>query len=99
DLVICDPPSFSRSKTSGVFRIEKDFEALLDQLTKVTHKGGRILFALNFEGWTVEDFASRLRQWLRHSKAGRLLPTPSPDWDFELPGVERQMKSAFIEKT
>lgn len=98
DLVICDPPSFSRSKTGGVFRIEKDFEALLDQLKDVTRPGGRILFALNFEGWTVEDFAKRLNKWLEKTKAGRLLPAPTPDWDFELPGSKRQMKSAFIEK-
>ncbi len=98
DLVICDPPSFSRSKTGGVFRIDKDFESLLNQLNTVTRPGGRILFALNFEGWTVEDFAKRLKKWLVQSKAGRLTPAPTPDWDFELPGAKRQMKSAFIEK-
>lgn len=99
DLVICDPPSFSRSKTGGVFRIEKDFEALLDQLNAVTRPGGRILFAMNFEGWTLETFAKRLNKWLAKTKAGRLKRTPTPDWDFELPGTDRQMKSAFIEKT
>lgn len=98
DLVICDPPSFSRSKTGGVFRIEKDFEVLLDQLNAVTRPGGRILFAMNFEGWTVETFAKRLNKWLAKTKAGRLKRTPTPDWDFELPDTDRQMKSAFIEK-
>lgn len=98
DLVICDPPSFSRSK-AGVFRVEKDLESLLDLLAAVTKPNGTILFALNFEGWTLNDFATRLNAWSNRTRFGKLLRAPSADWDFELPGEERQMKSAFLVKT
>jgi 23S rRNA (cytosine1962-C5)-methyltransferase len=94
DLVICDPPSFGRSK-SGVFRFERDFNGLIRQLAAVTAPGGVILFATNFEGWDIDTFTERASCGLEtHSMAIR--PTPSPDLDFELPRQNRNMKSAFF---
>ena len=96
DLVICDPPSFSRSK-EGLFRIEKDFDGLFMQLMKVVAPGGRLLFSSNFEGWEIEDLAKRAEKALeKHEFSAKLGPTPSPDWDFELPHHPRNMKSLFV---
>ena len=96
DLVICDPPSFSRSK-EGLFRIEKDFDELFLQLMKVVAIGGRLLFSSNFEGWELGDLAKRAESALAKNKIrARLSATPSPDWDFELPHQPRNMKSLFV---
>lgn len=99
DLVICDPPSFGRSKL-GVFRIDKDFDSLLEALVDVTAPGGRILFSSNYEAWSTEKFAARVLEWSTKTKRRlRLAPTPAPDWDFELPRQPKNMKSFFIDPT
>lgn len=95
DLIICDPPSFGRSK-SGVFKIEKDFDELVSQILAVTSPRGRVLFSLNFEVWSEADLAGRLQKVLARFPKRRLERTPSADWDFELPRVPRNMKSFFI---
>lgn len=95
DLVICDPPSFSRSD-SGIFKIEQALESLIIDLINVTKVGGRVLFSTNYEGWTEEMLEAKLRQII--PKDCTLLSTPSPDWDFELPNRPRNMKSVFIMK-
>lgn len=96
DLIICDPPSFGRSK-EGVFRIEKDFPELLSSLLSVTAPGGRILFSANFEKWSIDEFATRTLSHLSSLRVRtEITRTPTPDWDFELPRQERNMKSFFI---
>jgi 23S rRNA (cytosine1962-C5)-methyltransferase len=99
DLIICDPPSFGRSK-AGVFRIEKDLDGLIEQLLDVLSPKGRVLFSINYEAWDEAGLCERLDRALkkskRHSKA-RLARTPSADWDFELPGEPKNMKSVFLE--
>lgn len=98
DLVICDPPSFGRSK-SGVFRIEKDFPELMTALLEVTAPGGRILFSNNVEKWTLQDFTSRTMTAAKNSgHSVRLIPTPSADWDFEVPRELPILKSFFVER-
>lgn len=94
DLVICDPPSFSRGP-EGVWRIEKDFASLIDKLLKVTSRGGRILLSSNYEGWDLEKYSAKVREAV--GRKGTLLPTPSADWDFELPRENPNMKSLFID--
>ncbi|MCC7374130.1 MAG: class I SAM-dependent methyltransferase [Verrucomicrobiales bacterium] len=44
DVVVLDPPTFSQSKESGVFRAEKDFDVLVASAGRVLKPGG-ILFA------------------------------------------------------
>lgn len=93
DVVICDPPSFGRSK-SGVFKLEKDFGALVQSCLDVTAAGGRLLMSSNFENWDEKEFAKRVDAACPRS--ARLERTPSPDWDFELPHHKRNMKSLFV---
>lgn len=103
DLVICDPPSFSRSD-DGIFKINVDVHELISDLIKVTTPGGRILFATNYEGWSESQFILQIQASV--AAHGTLSPTPSQDWDFELPkattsrresGSSRNMKSVFID--
>jgi len=100
DLVICDPPSFSRSE-AGVFKIERELENLLRSLVDVTAPGGRVLFATNFEGWDADALEARTRAFCSAQREFRLRleRAPSPDWDFELPSGPRNMKSFFVRVT
>lgn len=100
DLVICDPPSFSRSD-NGVFRIEAELESLLKACADVTASDGRILFATNYEGWSHYDFIQRVNAFAQsYSRTAKKTitaeRTPSPDWDFEMPREPRRMKSVFL---
>jgi 23S rRNA (cytosine1962-C5)-methyltransferase len=95
DLIICDPPSFSRSKT-GLFRIEKDFESLLTSLLDVLAPQGTLLFASNYEAWSIDDFETRAKKIVSSRKGLNLRATPPADWDFELPHRPSNMKSFFV---
>jgi 23S rRNA G2069 N7-methylase RlmK/C1962 C5-methylase RlmI len=94
DLIIIDPPSFSRgTKKIKPFKIEKDYKSLLDLSFKVLAPNGKIFFSTNFEKWSLEEFKKRVLSvcpqhcnfdWLAH------------EWDFELPPFEPKMKSVLI---
>ncbi|MES2855684.1 MAG: class I SAM-dependent methyltransferase [Bdellovibrionota bacterium] len=97
DLVICDPPSFGRSKTS-VFKLEKDIGGLIASLLAVTASGGTILFSVNFEAWENDEFIKRVREATANTgRKAKLAAAPPPDWDFELPHTPRNMKAVLIE--
>jgi 23S rRNA (cytosine1962-C5)-methyltransferase len=95
ETVICDPPSFARTNTRGkssVFRIETEFADLLKACAQVASK--RILFSINYEQWSHDEFAERAQKALPGKKVTR---APSPDLDFELPRQTRNMKAIVIE--
>jgi len=95
DLVICDPPSFSRGR-EGVFKLERDLTGVLREAMAILAPGGNLLVSTNYEGWSK----SRFDQILRGALPGkfRFRPPPPPDWDFELPGEERILKSLLIQR-
>ena len=71
DLIILDPPTFSRDDKGKVFRVEKDYGRLFDLATACLTPGGRILASTNYRGMSVADFSRQL-------KGARLEPTPMP---------------------
>ncbi|MES2962656.1 MAG: class I SAM-dependent methyltransferase [Bdellovibrionota bacterium] len=97
DFVVCDPPSFSRSK-SGLFRLDKDFDELLASCLAVVSSGGTLLFSCNYEGWSEEEFHARVKFAVTSAPRSnvRFSRTPSPDPDFELPREAHNMKSILI---
>lgn len=101
DVIVCDPPSFARTNTRGkssVFRIESEFEDLLIGCLKIANAGTKILFSTNYEQWTLDQFAERAQTAIKTaSSKARVVATPSPDLDFELPRQPRHMKSLVIE--
>lgn len=92
DLILCDPPSFGRSK-EGVFQIQKAFPELLDLCLSVLEPDGRLLFSTNYEQWTTEDLRAQITK--RHRRAV-VEPTPRPGLDFERPHEEPLMKSILV---
>lgn len=94
DFILCDPPSFGRSK-EGVFQIQKNIPELLDLIFSCLNPGGRCLFSTNYEQWTKDDLRQLISKQLRQKVSFVELPTSG--LDFERPGTEPLMKAvAFI---
>ncbi len=99
DLIVCDPPSFSRGP-EGIFRIEDQIGAMLELLNKVLAPQGYILFSCNYEKWSQEKWNEILQKEISKKRLPlKITNTPSPDWDFELPKEDRILKSSFLIKT
>jgi 23S rRNA (cytosine1962-C5)-methyltransferase len=93
DLVICDPPSFSRSR-DGVFKIERDLEEVLQGIDQILAPQGQILLSTNFEKWKAEGFTRRAQSALPDYIKMEL---PQPDPDFTTDG-EPLMKAVALAK-
>ncbi len=63
DLIVCDPPSFARSR-EGTFRIERDLGSLLAQIETVLAPDGTLFFSTNYEKWDKTDVHRYVRQTL-----------------------------------
>lgn len=96
DLIICDPPSFSRDKKGNIFRVEKDFEVLLSAACKVLSPNGAILFSTNYEKWTAERWGSELEKALAAEHL-EITEKFSFAWDFET-HLDRHMKAFLLIK-
>ncbi|MGA7130391.1 MAG: class I SAM-dependent methyltransferase [Chthoniobacterales bacterium] len=90
DIVILDPPTFSRSRASGVFRAEKDYVALLERALRVIEPSGTILCCLNAHHISAGEFRYLLKSSLPPS-AG-LLQMPMPE---DFPGSD-YLKSFWV---
>ncbi len=64
DLVVLDPPTFSRSRTSGVFRAEEDYGGLLERALRVAAPDGILLCCLNTHQVSTAHFRDILRNRL-----------------------------------
>jgi 23S rRNA (cytosine1962-C5)-methyltransferase len=60
DVIILDPPTFSRSKESGVFQAEKDYGALAAAALPLLKRGGILFASTNAAGFAPEEFLETL---------------------------------------
>jgi 23S rRNA (cytosine1962-C5)-methyltransferase len=88
DLVICDPPSFSRLER-GVFRIEDEIEGLLKLVLQV---GEQVLFSTNSESLFIDDIRKIILKINKNADVTSL----QPSLDFESPGEPAGLKSFLI---
>lgn len=95
-VIVCDPPSFGRSK-SGVFSISKNFDELMINALYCLERNGLLLFCTNYEKWNTGDLHLRLTK-LKREFSFKILPAPSQGMDFELPDQESLMKSIILRK-
>src|SRR5271165_3863323 len=61
DLIILDPPTFSRDRRSRVFRVQDDFGGLADRAAACLNRNGLLLCSTNFRGMTFSEFLRILR--------------------------------------
>jgi 23S rRNA (cytosine1962-C5)-methyltransferase len=69
DVIILDPPTFSQSKESGVFRAEKDYGKLVTAALAALKPGGVLLASTNAAELPPEDFLADVSAAIR--AAGR----------------------------
>jgi 23S rRNA (cytosine1962-C5)-methyltransferase len=80
DLVVIDPPSFSRSK-EGTFRVRQDLPALARQASELLAPGGRLFVSSNHEAWPLDAFEAELSRALEGTGLLRER-LPDPPFDF-----------------
>lgn len=61
DIVVLDPPTFSQSKASGTFRVEKDYGKLVTAALAVLKPDGVLLASTNAADWAPEAFVAAVR--------------------------------------
>ncbi len=93
DLIICDPPSFGRTK-DGVFKLESAFAELIKNCWESLEKDGELLFCCNLEKWDMEALQAKIRKLLPRAKVCPALT----GLDFELPNQEPLMKAFWLQK-
>jgi 23S rRNA (cytosine1962-C5)-methyltransferase len=83
DCVLLDPPTFSQSKQSGVFRTERDYGKLVGAALPLLKLGGVLFASTNTASWPPEAFIQAVESAARTGKRKILkshyLPQP-PDF-------------------
>jgi 23S rRNA (cytosine1962-C5)-methyltransferase len=91
DIVVLDPPTFSRRRTSGVFRAEKDYGALLERALRVMESDGTLLCCLNAHHVSATEFKYILKNSLPSPIDVQQMPMPE-----DFPGSD-YLKSFWVQ--
>ncbi len=94
DLIICDPPSFGRTKTT-LWRIEKDLPDLILKMWSCLEIAGQIMFTCNYEQWTLLDLEIVFKKTLPAGNFS-ITPLPKKTIDFELSESTQNLTKGFI---
>ena len=62
DVILLDPPTFSRSKESGVFQAEKDYGQLVTAALPLLQSGGVLFASTNAAEWPAEEFLASVTE-------------------------------------
>lgn len=65
DVIVLDPPTFSQSKQSGVFRVTKDYGRLVQAALRLLRPGGVLFVSTNAAEWAAADFLASVNQAVR----------------------------------
>ncbi len=84
DLVILDPPTFSRNKKGKVFSVKKDLDRLVLAGASVLRPGGSLFFSTNYSQWQTKDLQTRIDKTLSVHLPVRFDKTPPVPEDFHL---------------
>jgi 23S rRNA (cytosine1962-C5)-methyltransferase len=83
DGILLDPPTFSQSKVSGIFRADKDYGKLLQTALPLLKPGGVLFCSSNAADWAPDAFLKVLGQTIagsgRRIAAQHYAPQP-PDF-------------------
>ncbi len=82
DVIILDPPTFSRSKIGKAFQVERDFETLLLAALELTERESRILLSTNCGTLNKHALAVMARFALKASRRSGTLHQEAPLPDF-----------------
>jgi len=82
DVIILDPPTFSRTKGGDAFHVEKDFEEIIAAALDLIERNGRILLSTNCETLKERALERMARYCLKLSRRSGTLHRQSPPVDF-----------------
>ena len=68
DVVILDPPTFSRSKGRGTFQVEKDYGKLVAAALPLVRPQGVLFAATNAATWRPEEFLATISEAIHSAK-------------------------------
>jgi 23S rRNA (cytosine1962-C5)-methyltransferase len=68
ELIILDPPTFSRSKEYGSFQVERDFDSLVQLALPLLKPGGVLFSSCNASAWRPESFLEEIRSAIHGAK-------------------------------
>jgi 23S rRNA (cytosine1962-C5)-methyltransferase len=94
DLVILDPPTFSRDKDGKVFTIETGFPALISAAESILSKTGALFCSTNQRNLLPDSFHRLILQGLRKPAVWSIANRPMPA-DFN---GEQYLKSCWVER-
>ena len=82
DMIILDPPTFSRTKGGDAFHVEKDFEEIIAAALELIERDGRILLSTNCETLNEQALERMARYCLKLSRKSGVLHRQPPPADF-----------------
>jgi 23S rRNA (cytosine1962-C5)-methyltransferase len=82
DMIILDPPTFSRTKGGDAFHVESDFEELIVSALELIERDGRILLSTNCETLNEQALERFSRYCLKLSRRSGALHRQPPAVDF-----------------
>src|SRR5262249_23915913 len=82
DMIILDPPTFSRSRTGKAWQVEHDFERLLLAALELADRQAKILLATNCKKLNVRTFEVMGRFCLKATRRAATFQSPGPLPDF-----------------
>ena len=82
DMIILDPPTFSRTKGGPAFHVEKDFEELISAAMEVSDRDARILLSTNCATLSEQALERMARYCLKLTRRTGTLHRQSPPRDF-----------------
>ena len=74
DVIVLDPPTFSQSKESGVFRAEKDYGRLVSAALALLKSRGVLFASTNAADWPPEEFLAEVQKAINGAKASHSAP-------------------------
>jgi 23S rRNA (cytosine1962-C5)-methyltransferase len=82
DMIILDPPTFSRTKGGAAFHVEKDFEEIIAAAMELIDRGGRILLSTNCGTLNERALERMARYCLKLARVSGALHRQPPPVDF-----------------
>jgi 23S rRNA (cytosine1962-C5)-methyltransferase len=86
DMIILDPPTFSRTKGGAAFHVERDFEELIATALELTDGNSQVLLSTNCEGLKVQALERMARYCLKLRRRNGAFHRQPPPVDF-VPGT------------
>ena len=82
DLIVLDPPTFSRNQSGDAFQVQRDFDRLVTLALEVAAPGASLLLSVNHSSMRVADLEQAGRRALKMTgRGGRFSPAmPLPDF-------------------